>query len=129
MTEPSSLPPPPPQIKEHPRPAEDDDHAGKQTALDVVAHQIEHQRLKNRELKQNIEERRVYAAKVYRLVGWCLAGVAFFVFLQGLPDASFQIDDKVLIAIITSATANVIGLFVIIVRYLFRGPEREKTKD
>ena len=128
MKDSSDLRPPPQQIREHAGPEEDEEPTGKRTSQQIFAEQIEHLRLRNKELRQNIDEREKYAKRVYGLVGWCLFGVAFFVFLQGFDDVDFQINDKVLIAIITSATANVIGLFIIIVKYLFGG-EKEKKKS
>ena len=84
-------------------------------------------RLKNRELNQNISERKRYADRVYWLVGTCLIALFALVLVQGWSVyTGFQIPDNVFIALITSATANVVGLFIVVVKYLFpKTPDSE----
>ncbi|MDE2999179.1 MAG: hypothetical protein OXU79_08910 [Gemmatimonadota bacterium] len=77
-------------------------------------------RLKNRELKQNISERKIYADRVYWLVGTFLVALFTLVLAQGWSAyTGFRIQNNVLIALITGATANVVGLFIVVVKYLF----------
>ena len=73
---------------------------------------------------QNREERKRYARLAYRLaVGW-LAAIVIMVVLQGFGfeqslNWSFNLSDGVLITFIGTNTASVIGVLVVVVRYLF----------
>ncbi|MBA4028091.1 MAG: hypothetical protein C0475_02940 [Planctomyces sp.] len=69
--------------------------------------------------ERDIENRGKYTSRLYWLmVGWMGAVYAVIV-LSGLTAWGFKLSDAVLIALITGTTANVIGLFVIVARYLF----------
>ena len=80
----------------------------------------------NAELKQfnqNIEERKVYTDKLFRLTKCWLIFVAVLIFtvaveVEFIP-IKFSLSDKVLITVLTTTTVNVIGLFVYVARYLF----------
>lgn len=68
----------------------------------------------------NIVQRVKYAKHIFKLtVIWLLLVVVLLGF-QGLHAFSFCLSDGVLIALISSTTVNVIGLLVIVIRYLFR---------
>ena len=71
---------------------------------------------------QNIKLRKKFAWALFWLtVGWLIA-IYFAVFLVGFGGVwkfSFTLSDKVLIALITSTTINVLGLFTIVIRNLF----------
>lgn len=43
-------------------------------------------------------------------------------FMSGFGSCSFKLSDNVLIALLTTSSANVISIFVIVVRYLFNVP-------
>ena len=83
-----------------------------------------------RQLEQNIEERKKYANRIYWLVCSWLVFVGLVVLRNGvqIPIAwiPFGLSDGVLIALITTTTINVIGVFLFVVRYLF---PREKKDD
>ena len=79
--------------------------------------------LKNISDRQNIKARKRYANKLFRLIKCWLYFVATLIFIvavdvSGLPIA-FSLPEPVLIAVLTTTTVNVIGLFVFVVRYLF----------
>jgi ABC-type Fe3+ transport system permease subunit len=94
-------------------------------AKDKTRKQLEHEDFSN-----EVTARRKYSWRVYRLVVLWLAFVGLVVLMQGFDSFSltlgevsisykFDLSNEVLIALITSATASVIGLFTIIVRYFF----------
>ena len=94
------------------------DHAAKQ--LEIHSH------------RQNIGERKHYAKKLFWLTAaWLIAVFAVVVatsvsitnpcwWPEWLPTIEFcKLSDAVLLALIGTTTANVLGLFVIVARYLF----------
>lgn len=84
-----------------------EEHRRKKEAADLKGHE------------RDIENRGKYTSRLYWLmVGWMGAVYAVIV-LSGLTAWGFKLSDAVLIALITGTTANVIGLFVIVARYLF----------
>ena len=76
-----------------------------------------------RQLEQNIAERKKYANRIFYLVCSWLCFVGALVLLNGVQDwftfIPFHLSDAVLIALITTTTINVIGVFLFVVRYLF----------
>lgn len=73
------------------------------------------------QLKQDLDERKRYAAKIYRLIALWLGSLGFILLLQGvkLPKDFFTLSDSVLLALIGGTTANVLGMFFIVLKYLF----------
>lgn len=76
---------------------------------------------------QDADERKKYTGKIFKLeVGW-LTAVGLLVAMSGLKlditlpilRVSWGISDAVVIALIGGTTANVLGLFIIVARYLF----------
>lgn len=85
--------------------------------------------LENLQLEQDLGERKKFAGRVYwMMVGW-IASVLAIVVAQGLTLCGFHLDTTVLIALISGTTVNVLGIFVIVARYLFpQGPKFAKQK-
>jgi hypothetical protein len=84
-----------------------------------------------RQLLQDIKQRKQYARRLYRvMVGW-LTVVAYVVLAQGFGTgtpfvgAPFHVADSVLIALITTTTATVLGVFLAVANYLF--PKRDQS--
>jgi len=71
---------------------------------------------------QNINERKKYADRIYNLVCCWLIGIGVIIFYQGLwPEWKiFHLSDKMLITLIGGTTINILGIFVIVTKYLFR---------
>ncbi len=72
--------------------------------------------LKN--INQNIEQRKDYAHKIFCLIsGWL-----FFTALitLGCATNNLELSENVLIALLTTSSANVILIFIYVVRYLFK---------
>lgn len=96
-------------------------------ALEVERLQTENDLLRTEVLdrQQDRDERLRYAKRIYwLLVGW-LGWMGGVVIAQGLRLRGFVLADGVLIALVGSTTATVIGIFLIVANYLFpRGPRR-----
>lgn len=76
---------------------------------------------------QDIRERKKYARHIFCLISIWLAGMFVLLLLQGFGRNSwFNLADGVLMAAIGGTTLNVIGIFVVVARYLF--PQRADTK-
>ena len=69
--------------------------------------------------KQNRNQRKSYGNRLF----WFLCGYMILVFLIlffcGFSLSGFTLSDTVLVALITTTTANVIGIFAFVVHYLF----------
>ncbi len=91
------------------------DYAGEEaTALDH-----EQKKLKLAQFKQDIDERKIYAHRIFKLVvGW-LGFVGIMLWFNGFSRFNFHLSNNVLIALITTSTASVIGIFIIVAKYLF----------
>lgn len=77
-----------------------------------------------RQLLQNIDERKKYANRIFWLVcGWLsfVGAIVLGAGIQGhlLGCTVFHLPESVLIALITTTTINVIGIFLFVMRYLF----------
>jgi hypothetical protein len=73
----------------------------------------------NEDLVQDRNQRKKYATRLFRLiVGWLIVSVAI-VLLHGFPSIPFKLSGTVLVTLIGSTTASVLGLFAIVANYLF----------
>jgi len=84
-----------------------------------------------RGLRQDIDERKIYASKAFTMLCCWLVGVFVVVLLQGFfatgPTSSlngfsspfFRLPDSVLLALLGGTTAGVISIFAIVANYLF----------
>ncbi len=76
-------------------------------------------------LRQDIQERKKYASRIFVLCGIWIAAVFLLLTAQGLSRwTSFNLPQPVLLAAIGSTTANIIAVFLIVARYLFPGKDR-----
>ncbi|OOQ60922.1 hypothetical protein [Mucilaginibacter pedocola] len=76
---------------------------------------LESEKLKSR--KQDRKERKSYAHKIFVLMCMWLFSVVIIIVASG--NGSLYFTDSVLIAILTTSSANVIGLFILVSKYLF----------
>lgn len=83
--------------------------------------ELERQRMLLKGATQDVAERKLYANRVFLLVVWWLIAVLAFVFLSatGRSSEAFYVSDPVLIALITTSTGSVLGLFFLVMKYLF----------
>ena len=92
-----------------------------QTENNIFAEQkLRTERIRNDQLEQDLTERKQYAKKIYWLIVCWLFILGFIILLQGfLPEDIFFLSDSVLLALIGGTTANVLGMFFIVLKYLF----------
>jgi hypothetical protein len=81
-----------------------------------------------RGLSQDIDERKKYAHRTFCLITCWLGGVFLLVLFQGFDGTAtsqFYLDKTVLVTIISSTTASVLGIFIVVMHYLFpaKGPD------
>lgn len=80
----------------------------------------ERSELENVSRRQDIEERKKYATRIYTLLCWWLGGLFIVLGLQGWQiETGFGLSEKVLITFVTGTTLNVIGIFLVVANYLF----------
>jgi hypothetical protein len=80
-------------------------------------------KIKIEKLNSNIQdrtERKNYANKVYKLVLGFLFVILLIVIATAIIPVKFYLSDSVLITLLTTASANVIGIFTIVMKYLFK---------
>ena len=77
-----------------------------------------------KELKGNIAQRYKYAERIYRLVTKWLIALFLLILIDGFEWV--DISDGVLIALVGGTTANVLGLFVLVLKYLFNPNQSKK---
>lgn len=105
------------QTKENPSPKPD-----KETESEIRNIEATAKRIENDGKRQDIEERKKYANKIFWLISIWLICIYVIICLAGFGKSYgfFIVNDSVLVSLITSTTATVIGLFVIVVNYLFK---------
>ncbi len=70
---------------------------------------------------QDRQERKKYAKKTFGFLSVFTAVVLFIVTLAGFSEVvNFRLENSVLIALITSSLATVVGIFILVMQYLFR---------
>ena len=111
--------------------SQDPDEKTREEATRLARDGREHD-LRLKGLEQDIDERKRYAAYIFWLVvGW-LTFVLLIVIVNGfqlkvtnvngLQFSEFGLPEAVLIALLTTATATIVGILIIVARYLFRDP-------
>lgn len=79
-----------------------------------------------RGLEQDLNERKTYASRIFVLICCWLGGMIGLLLLQGFLSVwgVFNLSEAVILAAIGGTTINVLGIFIIVVNYLF--PRRPK---
>ena len=83
------------------------------------AYLIDRMEAETESFRQDTRERKVYAGKAFVMVSIYLIVVALFFFLAGLECAPFHCSDAVLITLLSTTTTTVIGIFLLVMQYLF----------
>lgn len=73
----------------------------------------------NRGDTQDRDQRKEFAERVFHFAAIYMAFVGLILFLSGTIDNRFHLSDSVLITLLRTTTANVIGILAIVVTYLF----------
>ena len=84
------------------------------------AYLIDRMSAETESVRQDTRERKVYAGKAFWLVCIYLIVVAVFFSLSGFEDIPFHNSDAVLITLLSTTTTTVIGIFLLVMQYLFR---------
>lgn len=99
-------------------------------AYDSVEEQLKNERLREAQLRnaalegenqgdsQDRDQRKAFAERIFSFVCYYMFFVFLILFLCG-SQGRFHLSDTVLVTLLGTTTANVIGLFVIVVKYLF----------
>ena len=97
------------------------------------AYELQKQKLEIEALQKAQEERselhgirKEYVEKLFMLISVWLGFVVVLVFLVGYHCFDFNLSDRVLIALITSTTATVLGLFAVVAKWLYPTPSEGK---
>lgn len=78
--------------------------------------------IRKEELKgriQDREQRKEFAIKIYHFLCFYLSSVLFLVVLSATPLIKFELTEGIIITLLTTITANIIGIFILVVKYLF----------
>jgi hypothetical protein len=75
--------------------------------------------------KQDIQERKKYARLFFYLSCAWLVAIVAIILLQGCRPFSFKLSDSIVLAMIGSTTANVLGILFIVAKYLFPNRGRD----
>lgn len=81
----------------------------------------EAKRLHNFGFRQDLNARKKYAFRIFAIVTLWITAMLGILTLQGFSLYGFHLSDNVLLAAIGSTTATVIGMLLIVIRYLFTG--------
>lgn len=138
--------PPPPPLKGIP--PERETKSGQDDHREDADAQRRRDDLINEDYAQDIKARKEYADKLYGLIKFWLIGIGFLIVFQGFTvdfiffstpsyslnfkdyfPISFSLSDKVLIAILTGTTINVLGLFLVVARYFYKSKDSDKKKN
>ena len=92
----------------------------------TVANKIRNEELENR--RQDRAQRKVYADNLFTFLCFYMILVFFILYKSGSLYNSFELSDSVIIALITTTTANIIGIFAFVVRYLFKTPDDKNNR-
>jgi hypothetical protein len=93
--------------------------------------EVDEKGIRNALLRQLLRHRETYAFGIFLLVILWLIGIFFILLWQGLSWRHFHLDNSVLLAAIGSTTANIIGVLLIIVKFIFTDetPKNPKTRQ
>ena len=72
-----------------------------------------------RGIRQDRGERKKFANRIFVMLALFLCAVLLIVFLCAAKCVKFKLTDAVLITLLSTASANVISIFVFVMRYLF----------
>ncbi|MCR8918387.1 hypothetical protein [Bacteroides sp. ET225] len=94
--------------------------------IELAKEQLREARLKNEALEeenrgdsQDRDQRKDFAERIYSFAAIYMFGVFVILFLSGTQTTNFKLSDNVLITLLGTTTANVIGILIIVVTYLF----------
>lgn len=72
-----------------------------------------------KDMRQNREERKSYALQIFIMICIYLFLIFVLLFFYGFKSWGFQLSEKVVLSLIGTTLINVLGVFIIVVNYLF----------
>lgn len=94
--------------------------------IELAKEQLREAQLRNEALeegnigeKQDRGQRKDFAERIFSFVSIYMAFVFLILFISGTTTTNFYLSDTVLITLLGTTTANVIGILIIVVTYLF----------
>jgi uncharacterized ion transporter superfamily protein YfcC len=96
-----------------------------QTEYERRLYELEFQKTRLEELKQTVRQRRSYARLVFFVTLVWMVFVGVVVWQCARMDSRFHLSDAVLVALISGSTVNIIGLLVIVLKFIFNVTHRE----
>ena len=95
--------------------------ADTRTSAEEQDYELQNKKLINKALRQDIKERKKYAKSIFFLIiGWLVSVFAILI-LQGFGKIlCFELSESIAITLITGTTINILGIFIIVVNYLFK---------
>ena len=117
------------QVELQTAPRDNDASLAERNALDLDRIKLELENIRQTQVatKEIHEIRKTYVQNLFVLIVCWLLLTAFVLTLAGFHDSGFTLSDKVLIALITSTTANVLGLFYVVAKWLYPAPLFDKS--
>jgi hypothetical protein len=100
---------------------------GRDYALDLEVHARKCFEDELKQLQDNHDLRLKYVGRIFYLVAVWLGCVVLCVGVSGFNLWGFRLSDTVLIAFISSTTVNVVGLFVLVAKWMF--PDGRRAAD
>ncbi len=102
-----------------------------EASADSLSHQEEHaydkekKRIELDSLRQDIQERKKYANKIYKLIVCWLLAIFLLILVNGFFSALewFSLSNTVMTTIVGGTTVNILGIFYIVANYLFHRPK------
>jgi hypothetical protein len=83
---------------------------------------------KVKSVHQDIDERKKYAGKIFKLICFWVGGMMVVICLSSWAGVTgFRTATPVLLALVGSTTATVLGLFYIVAHYLFPDSGKKET--
>lgn len=71
-------------------------------------------------LKQDREERKSFANKIFWLLVAFLSASLIILSLSAIETICFKLSDTILVTLLATTSADIIGIFLFVVRYLFK---------
>lgn len=111
-------------LKQVPPSSSDDPVVSEKKAYDEIEKrkreaEARHLEIQNESDTQDRDQRKDFAERVYYFACVYMVFVFLILFLSGSTGAHFKLNDSVLVTLLRTTTANVIGVFAIVVTYLF----------
>lgn len=98
---------------------EDGERLRRELEIDALQTENDIRKEELRSREQDRQQRKEFATKIYNFLCAYLSIVFFLVILSGASCVKFELTEGVVITLLSTTTANVIGIFILVVKYLF----------